>query len=153
MARVLGSRHCLVCGRDNRVGMHLRFRVDGDGAEAAWASTSSFQGFPGVLHGGIVLSLCDDAMWYAAFGRGAFTMTAEASVRYRTPVRIGLPLVIRGWVTEHRGRLWTCAAELAAAEGDTVLATAAGKFLPVPPQLLDRTCVHEYPEPERQAAP
>lgn len=153
MPRILGSRHCIVCGQDNPVGMRLRFSVEeGAGAaEARWAPTPSFQGFADVLHGGIVLALCDDAMWYAAFGRGAFTMTAEATVRYRAPVPIGAPLLVRARVEANRGRLWACAAELIAADGDTVLATASGKFLAVPGEraegLLRRTRLHEFPEP------
>ncbi len=149
MARMLGSRHCVVCGSENPVGMHLRFRVSDGTAETAWIPAPHFQGFEGVLHGGAVLALCDDAMWYAVFGGGACTMTAEAVVRYRAPVRIGVPLAVRGWVAERRGRLWQCAAELAEAEGGSVLATASGKFLTLPAEqaaLLARVGVHEYPD-------
>lgn len=156
MPAILSSRHCIVCGRENAMGMRLRFHVDAGGAEARWTPSPTFQGFAGVLHGGIVLALCDDAMWYAAFSRGAFTMTAEATVRYRGPVAIGAPVVVRGRVSEHRGRLWICAAELASADGGPVLATATGKFLLVPTgqaeRLLDGTRLHEFPEAEPNGA-
>jgi len=134
------------------VGMRLRFRVDEAGAQTRWVVTGRFQGFRDVLHGGLVLALCDDAMWYAAFGRGGLTMTAEATVRYRGPVQVGTAVLVRGWVTAQRGRLWTCAAELTPADGGAVLATAQGKFLPAPPETLGRRIaesrVHEFPEEE-----
>lgn len=125
--------------------MRLRFEVDEAGAEGRWRVTPGFAGLPGVLHGGAVLALCDDAMWYAAFGRGALTMTAEASVRFRAPVEVGSRVVVRGWVLRQRGRLWTCAAELRAGAPDgPLLASAEGKFLPAPAQVAAAS-VHEAP--------
>ena len=149
MPRTLGSRDCIVCGQQNPVGMRLRFAVDERGAETRWLVAESFQGFRGVLHGGLVLALCDDAMWYAAYGKGGVTLTAEATVRYRARVPIGANVIVRGWVAERRGRLWQCAAEIADAGDGTVLATAQGKFLPVPDrdfeQVVGETRVHELP--------
>ncbi len=127
--------------------MRLRFEVDEAGAEGRWRVTPRFAGLPGVLHGGAVLALCDDAMWYAAFGHGALTMTAEASVRFRAPVEVGSLVVVRGWVLRQRGRLWTCAAELRAGAADgRLLASAEGKFLPAPAHVAAGS-VHEAPRP------
>lgn len=150
MRRVLGSRDCVICGQEHPTGMRLRFTVDETGAEANWTVHARFQGFRGVLHGGLVLALMDDAMWYAIYGRGGVTLTAEATVRYKRRVEVGLPLTVRGYVREHRGRLWTCFAELVHTEGaGEVLATTEGKFISVPaadlPALVGETRVHELP--------
>jgi len=149
VARLLGSRDCIVCGQDNPDGMRLRFRVDEAGAEAAWTVAGRFQGFRDVLQGGIVLAILDDCMWYAAYGRGGVTLTAEASVRYRARVPVGAAVVGRGRVLGRRGRLWTCSAELVAAGSGAVLASAQGKFMAVSPgdleELIAGTRVHELP--------
>ena len=147
--RWLGSLDCVVCGQRHPHGMRLRFAVGDAAAEAAWTVDPAFQGFRGVLQGGMVLAILDDCMWYAAFGEGAVTLTAEASVRYHARVAVGQPVVARASVVAHRGRLWQCTAELRSAGGGPVLASAAGKFLTVPAAdgeaLLEGTAVHELP--------
>lgn len=141
----------MVCGQDNPVGMRVRFTVDGLGAaEAAWTVGADFQGVVGLLHGGAVLALLDDAMWYAVYGvAGAVTLTAEAAVRYRRRVAVGRAVVVRGTVLSRHGRLWACRAELQAADDGSTLATATGKFLAVPGEELARLSadsgVHELP--------
>jgi len=129
------SRACIVCGRENKIGLGLAYWA-GDGASRAeWTVAPQFCGIPGFLHGGLILALLDDAMWYAAFGDGGFTMTAEATVRYRAPVRQGQQVEVSGRVLKRTGRLWRLAAELREVGGG-LLATAEGKFLEVEPTEL-----------------
>lgn len=128
----LTSRGCLICGRDNPAGLHLGYFAGDGESEADWTVEERFCGIPGVLHGGMVLALLDDAMWYAAYGEGAFTMTAEVTVRYRAPVGAGRAVRVAGRVVERGRRLWKLAADLRAADDGEVLASAAGKFLEVP---------------------
>jgi uncharacterized protein (TIGR00369 family) len=128
----LSSRSCIICGRENEVGLGLAYWAGDGSSRAEWEVAPQFCGIPGYLHGGLILALLDDAMWYAAYGDGGFTMTAEATVRYRAPVRAGQRVGIAGRVVSHTGRLWRLAAELREADG-AVLATAEGKFLEVPP--------------------
>lgn len=42
-------------------------------------------GLPGVLHGGAVTALLDEAMWYAVWARGVFSVTASIEVRFVRP--------------------------------------------------------------------
>ena len=149
MARWLVSRNCIVCGRDNPVGMRVSFRVDGASAQAEWSTRSDYQGFDGVLHGGVVLALLDDAMWYAVYGQEAVALTAEATVRYRQRVPVGARIRVAGMVVERRGRLFQCRAELVHAEDGALLASAHAKFVAVPAAessaLMAGTGVHEWP--------
>jgi len=146
----LGSRDCVVCGQANPIGMRLQFEVDGQGAAAQWTVTAPFQGFRDVLQGGMICAILDDCMWYAAYGQGGVTLTAEATVRYLARVPVGARVLGRGRVVGRHGRLWTCAATLERPDGQ-VLASAQGKFLQVPePELsalLAGTAVHELPAP------
>jgi acyl-coenzyme A thioesterase PaaI-like protein len=148
--RIYGSRLCFVCGQENPGGLRLRFAVDGrGGAEASWCAAAPHQGFAGVIHGGVVLSVLDEAMWYAAFGLGGVVMTAEANVRYRRRVEVGQELRVVGTVERRRGRLWECAAALCCRHAGEPLATATGKFLAAPAEdvrrLWEQTQVHELP--------
>lgn len=152
MGRRLGSRHCIVCGQENPVGLRLGFRLDGVGAHARWTTRPEYQGFDGVLHGGVVLALLDDAMWYAVYGQEAVALTAEATVRYRAPVPIGVPVAVSAHVVTRRGRLFQCVGELVHAGDGSPLASAQAKFVTVPAAdlagLAGGSGVHELPTGE-----
>ncbi len=124
------SHGCLVCGRDNPSGMGLSFEIGPDGgARARWQPQERFTGLPATVHGGALLAVVDDAMWYAAYAQGGHTLTAEVTVRYRRPANPGETLMAHGWVQEHRGRLWRCAADIRRAQDDAVLVEAHAVFL------------------------
>lgn len=149
MARRLASRGCIVCGQENPLGLRLAFDVDRAGARAAWVAKPDYQGFDGVIHGGVVLALLDDAMWYAVYGQGAVALTAEATVRYKARVAVGAPVRVQGEVVERRGRLFQCRAEILHAGDGSLLASSQAKFVTVAdtelPALVAGTGVHELP--------
>jgi acyl-coenzyme A thioesterase PaaI-like protein len=89
-----------------------------------------YQGFRGVVHGGILAGLVDDAMWHVIHQQdNAFPMTAELTVRYLAPVPIGEPLIIEGHLRSYRPRLMVAEATVANGRGD-VLVRAEGRFMP-----------------------
>lgn len=131
------SRDCIICGRDNAVGARVRFQPEAEGVTARVEAPPHFQGFGGVLHGGLVTALLDDAMWWAIFARHRLpTMTVELTVRYRRPVPVGEPLLVSGRITEARknSRLFLAHGTIHDDAG-TLLAEADAKFLPAPPDL------------------
>lgn len=136
--RGYGSRGCIVCGRQNSHGLGASFRPAPGGAWAEVTAPPHLQGFDGLLHGGLVAGLLDDAMWYAAYFQGLFTMTGQLSVRYRKPVPTGVRLRVEGRVVAQRHRLAQAEARLMAAESGEVLAEAEGKFVAVPPEVRAR---------------
>lgn len=137
--RSVSSSGCFVCGRDNPSGLKLSFRPDGDGVSVTARPGAAYQGFGGVLHGGIVAALMDDAMWHAIYhATGKLTMTAELTVRYKAPVPADAALRVRGQLVQNRkGRLFTAQAGIYDA-GGTLLAEASATFLPAPAQAAER---------------
>ncbi len=129
--KAYGSRGCIVCGRENPAGLRVTYHAAAGRSRAEVTPPARFQGFDGTLHGGIVSALLDDAMWYAAYSAGMFTMTAELTVRFKKPVPVERPLRLEGRLLARRGRLAEMAAELRDAAGE-VLAEARAKFLAVP---------------------
>lgn len=115
------------------MGLHIQFRRTSTGVEATVRPQAHFQGFSGVLHGGVVCGLLDDAMWWAIYARReVITMTAEISVRYKKPVPVGADLRVEASVDAARNsRLFLASARLRDATGE-VLAEAHGKFLAAP---------------------
>jgi uncharacterized protein (TIGR00369 family) len=64
----------------------------------------SLESFQGVVHGGIVATVLDEAMSKAAIARHWEALTAELKVRYHRSVFPGEPLRISAWVVERRKR-------------------------------------------------
>ncbi|MCP5116122.1 MAG: PaaI family thioesterase [bacterium] len=109
---------CVVCGPDNPRGLRIRFQQTGDGAvEAVWVPTADWEGFEGVIHGGILSTVLDEAMSKAVVAAGWKALTGELKVRYRQPVKTGEELSVVGWVLEKRRRRITAEASLCGPDG------------------------------------
>ena len=79
---------CFACGQLNHGGLGLEFEVSRDRAEARYTALQRHQGYDGLLHGGIVTALLDEAMGWAIFHQGIWGVTAKISVTFR-PMRDG----------------------------------------------------------------
>lgn len=123
-------RMCFVCGPANPHGLHLHFDCRDGVSEATFSPPAYLQGWPGVLHGGIVTTLLDEALAYAAWHAGLQGMTARLEVRLRQPAPLERPLTVRGWVEHRSARAVRARAELL--EGGKVLAEASGTVYRVP---------------------
>jgi acyl-coenzyme A thioesterase PaaI-like protein len=122
---------CFACGSDNPRGLQLKFTVDPEGsATASWVPGSEWEGSHGVVHGGIVSTLLDEAMAKAVAATGSRGMTADLQVRFRHYAVTGEQLKVRGWVVRRKGRLVETEATLVAADGSEH-AHAWAKFLVV----------------------
>jgi acyl-coenzyme A thioesterase PaaI-like protein len=119
---------CFACGQTNPIGLRLRFEPDGDGIRAEFTPGPQYQGYDGVLHGGIVATALDDAMANLFHLRGRETVTARLEVRFRREAPIGQPLVVSARMTGERGRFFTAEAALALRDG-TCLAEARATLL------------------------
>jgi acyl-coenzyme A thioesterase PaaI-like protein len=54
---------CFACGPDNSRGLRLQFEIDEDGeAIAEWIPDPDLEGFEGIVHGGIISTVLDEAM-------------------------------------------------------------------------------------------
>lgn len=111
------SLNCFVCGVENPVGLHLKFYETGPGeAEAHFEPPDHFQGYPGILHGGITASALDEVVGRAAMAGDhlRFMFTAKLDIRYRQPIPLGQMLTLKGKLLRRRGKL-------AFAEGQVLL--------------------------------
>jgi acyl-coenzyme A thioesterase PaaI-like protein len=99
---------CFVCGLQNEAGLHAKFYTEAPGrVRVDWTAPECYQGYPGHLHGGISAALLDEAAGRTVLGATAFRffVTMKMDLRYRKPVPIGVPLVIRGELVKDRGRI------------------------------------------------
>ncbi len=106
MEKQANSRFCFVCGLDNPIGLHLKFYETGSGEVASsFTPSEQYQGYPGVLHGGIVASILDETAGRAQMGifPPRFMFTAKLEVKYRKNIPIGKSLKIIGKAGKDRG--------------------------------------------------
>jgi uncharacterized protein (TIGR00369 family) len=119
---------CYVCGSANGHGLGLEFRRnEHGGVEAVFACHTVFEGYPDMLHGGIICTLLDGAMTNCLFAHGVTAVTAELKVRFRHPVVTKRPARVRAWITATLRPLHELAAELV--QNERIMATAKAKFL------------------------
>jgi uncharacterized protein (TIGR00369 family) len=133
------SAMCFVCGLENPAGLRLVFYETGqDEVTATYTPPDHFQGYPGVLHGGIIASLLDEVGGRVAMigDPTHFMFTAKMEVRYRRPTPLGQPLTVSGRLVKMRGRLAQAHCELrlpdgtVTAEAELTLAELPGSYLP-----------------------
>lgn len=120
---------CFACGPENEIGLHLRFEKQGDdGVIARIALPAQFQGWQGIAHGGIALSLLDEAMAHAAGAAGHRGVTASMNARFRKAVPLGEPLQVLGRVKWMRRNVLELEARVTDASG-AVLVEGEGRFV------------------------
>ena len=133
------SRHCFACGLENDYGLGMTFyEIDDGRVLAKYSVPENFQGFPGIVHGGIVFTMLDEVLGRVTMveDHTKFTMTAKVEVRFRKPVPIGEPLQIVGKVDRRRGRFSFASAELRLPDG-SIAAEAMGLMAEVPDQTME----------------
>jgi len=141
-------QRCFVCGQHNPFGLHLVFRLEEDSVVADFQPREEHQGFPGVIHGGIVAALLDEALGRTSLlgNNQEWTMTGRLEVRYRHYVPYGPLLRVRARLGIERRRMMQASGVLTLADNESaVLAEAQGTFLPLAPQVVD-TIMQDFPE-------
>jgi acyl-coenzyme A thioesterase PaaI-like protein len=141
-------QRCFVCGQRNPFGLHLVFRLDNNTVVADFQPREEHQGFPGVIHGGIVAALLDEALGRTSVlgNNREWTMTGRLEVRYRRYVPYGPLLRVRASLDMERRRMQQASGVLTLADDEkVVLAEATGIFLPFTPEMAD-SIMKDYPE-------
>jgi len=117
--RVEEHAGCVVCGVDNATGFQITFTTEAPGRiSALWTPTVRYEGFIGLVHGGMLATVLDEAMAKAVVSLGLEALTGELRVRFRHYVASGEPVRITGWVVSHRRRLLNVEAALCTLDGE-----------------------------------
>ena len=124
-----GYKMCFGCGKDNPIGLKLKFKWDGKEARAEFTPGENHQGWPGYVHGGILLCLLDEAFGYAAMYGGTNNVTARIQVRLRRMVLIGEPLVITCSIAKRNKRLIETEARVSLTDGTIIAEGTSTQFV------------------------
>lgn len=128
--RVERNSNCFACGRDNPIGLHLAVESQNGMARVKFTPTSRYEGYSGYTHGGIISTLLDEIMAWAAKSLGIKAVTAELAVRFKEPVPVGKPIKIEGKITDIRKKLLYGESHIYD-EKNKLLASATGKLVEI----------------------
>ena len=92
-------------GRDNPIGLKLAFRWDGKTASAEFTPGVYHQGWPDIVHGGLILALLDEAAGSAVSFCHLNCMSARVQIELNYPAKINEPLTVTASVREIKRRL------------------------------------------------
>ncbi len=126
------DRMCFVCGQDNQGGLKLRFHLDRDdkSLSADFTPAKTWQGYKGIVHGGIISTVLDEAMTKLAYSLGMNAVTGKLTVRFKRPLMVGERVRVTGRILKESGHIVEAGA-VAVKDDGTVVAQAEGLLVKV----------------------
>jgi acyl-coenzyme A thioesterase PaaI-like protein len=142
------SKMCFICGLENPVGLHLHMYETEPGViETTYTAPEHFQGYPGVLHGGIVGALIDEMAGRSHMGSDPhnprFMFTAKLEVKYRKNVPVGKSLKVVGKAGKSRSKSAEAWAGIYDVETNDLLAEGNVLLINVPEDQFDMSKLDE----------
>ncbi|MEJ2684809.1 MAG: PaaI family thioesterase [Candidatus Sulfobium sp.] len=120
--------HCFACGKRNPRGLQLDFRNENGRTAADFLPHKEHQGFKDIVHGGIIATVLDEAMVKAALSTGIQAVTAELTVRFKSPLLTWEYATVMAELSRPEGRVVETSARMLKRDG-TLVAEARAKLL------------------------
>ena len=137
MKKQPNSQMCFACGLENPIGLKMAFYQDAEGRVVAeFTPGDEHQGYPGMVHGGIVTAMLDETLGRVAIAAERWMVTGRLNIRFRQPIPVGETLTIVGEVATWKKHVLEARGEIRLADGQ-VGAEATGTFLEIPPEQAD----------------
>ena len=128
------SRHCFVCGEQNKYGVRARYyELENGEVVGIFKSPMEHSGYPGRMHGGIASAILDEAIGRVILisEPNTFAVTLELSVQFKKPVPVCTELKVIGRLTSINGRVFKGTGEILLENGE-VAVTGSAKYLKMP---------------------
>ncbi|GEM_PF-885001 len=125
---------CFCCGADNPKGLGLALRLEGEVLKSEFTGGPEHQGWPGIMHGGVVSALLYEVLENMAYFQGKTTMMKSMSTDYRRPGPIGKELALTARIEGASGRKVTTSATLS--DGENTIAEGKAELVEVKPERL-----------------
>ncbi len=120
--------NCIVCGRHSPIGLGIKFEPRlGGSVHARFYGSSLFQGYRGIIHGGIIATLLDATMTHCLFHNGIQALTGDLQVRYLKQVPCNVSLDLRARISSRFPPLYKVESEMI--HQGIVMAWAKAKFM------------------------
>lgn len=131
--------YCIVCGSNNHRSMGLKFVTDANGITTTiFHGNPSFQGYNGILHGGIITTLLDATMTHCLFNQNVMALTGDLQVRFLHPIPHDAILTIQAEIVNIKKSIYFVQSKIIL--HDKVMAYAKAKFKQVDFLNKAKTC-------------
>lgn len=85
--KALPDYNCFACSPNNEQGLHMEFFTDDETVWSEWTPKPQFDGWTGVVHGGIQATLMDETSeWFIFVKHGRSAVTMELNCKYKKPL-------------------------------------------------------------------
>ncbi|MGC9158840.1 MAG: PaaI family thioesterase, partial [Terracidiphilus sp.] len=98
-----------------------------------WIPRLGWESYKGIVHGGVLSSVLDEAMSKAILSGGGEAFTVDLRIRFRRKVCLGEVILVNGWVVSTAKRRIQAEATLTSENGEE-RAHAWGVFLAAVPR-------------------
>jgi acyl-coenzyme A thioesterase PaaI-like protein len=83
-------QNCFACGSNDGMGLRLKFyRYEDWAVFGSFYADPKYEGYSGIIHGGIIATLLDSAMTHCLFVKDIPALTGRLSIKYSTPIQTG----------------------------------------------------------------
>ena len=126
---------CFGCGKDNQHGLQMKFEQDDtNSVTSTFIPGEHHQGWPGHVHGGILMAAMDEAIGWTAHCNKIYTVTAKFETRLRSMARIGEALTVSACIAKQTSRTLEVQAKITRSDDSLVAEASSVQFIIKPPK-------------------
>jgi uncharacterized protein (TIGR00369 family) len=92
-----------------------------------WIPKKEYQGWSGILHGGITATILDEVMEKLIEHQGICAVTAAMNIKYLKEIEIGKEVIARAWLEKETSKIFYLQAEIQNKDNE-ILAKGSGKY-------------------------
>ena len=121
--------HCFGCGQLNLEGLRMVFTPVPGGAVAEYKVPERYQSWAGMVHGGVMALMLDEAVGWAGWHAGHPGVTGRLQVSYRRPLKLGETVRVVGQLERVRRTLVYCNAFIESRDAGDRIADATATLM------------------------
>ena len=111
----------------------MTFLAEGDVSVTEFEVPARYQSWKGIVHGGMVALMLDEALGWAAWHKGHPGVTGKLEVRYRLPLKVGERVRLTGQVDNVRRTLVYATAKIERISDGATVAEATATLMEASP--------------------
>ena len=119
-AQVREYPNCFGCGNSNPIGLQLDLRLEDGTLVTQFTPQEEHQGWPDLVHGGIITALLYEVLENFLYYQGILTMMKSMETRFRRPAVTGSTVFARSWLMARSGREIEVSASLTGEQGQLI---------------------------------
>ena len=120
--------NCFGCGQDNPIGLRLTYASEGDAVVTRFVPQEDHQGWPGIVHGGIIATLLYEVLENFSYQQGVIAMMKQMDTKLRRPGKTGVEIVARSWLAGRSEKEMQVSATLTSDDG-TLIAEGSAELV------------------------